>query len=220
MAFPEGDFTHHYYAYRSFALEELSAGRFPLWMDCVLAGYPFQADPQSALFYPPALANLALHRLVGWQLHLYALQVEALLHLLIVSLLCYLFLRSEVRRRISALFGSVVFAYGGYLTSYPPLQLAILEGAVWLPLSLWGARGLARGATRRHYVAMFSALTLSVQAGNPQTCLHMGYTVLAYYFYRVWRERSPWRAALGRMALVGALVGGLCSVQILPTLQY
>ena len=88
VAFPEGDFSHHYYVYRAFAYEQLSAGRFPLWMDCVFAGYPFQADPQSALFYPPVLVNLGLHRLVkAATLPLTALQTEALLHLFLASLL-------------------------------------------------------------------------------------------------------------------------------------
>ncbi|MDY7040236.1 MAG: YfhO family protein [Chloroflexota bacterium] len=221
VAFPEGDFSHHYYVYRAFAYRELAAGRFPLWMDCVFAGYPFQADPQSALFYPPVMANFGFHRLMGWgHFPLAALQMEALLHLLLASLLTYAFLRDEVRHRLAALTGAITFAYGGYLTSYPPLQIAILEGVVWLPLALWGARGLAHGSERRHYLAMVAALALSVLAGNPQTYVHVGYATLAYYAYRVWRARTPWRSALGRLALVGALVVGLCAVQLLPTLQY
>jgi len=221
VAFPEGDFSHHYYVYRAFAYRELAAGRFPLWMDCVFAGYPFQADPQSALFYPPVMANFGLYHLMGWgHFPLSALQTEALLHLLVASLLTYAFLRGEVRRRLAALLGAVTFAYGGYLTGYPPLQIAILEGAVWLPLALWGARGLARGPARRHYLAMVAALALSLLAGNPQTYAHVGYVTLAYYAYRAWQEHTPWRPALGRLALVGALVVGLCAVQLLPAFQY
>ncbi|RME44359.1 MAG: hypothetical protein D6791_13375, partial [Chloroflexi bacterium] len=56
--FPQGDFTDHYYVYRRFAFDELRAGRFPRWMPCVFSGYPFQADPQSSLFYLPSLLNL------------------------------------------------------------------------------------------------------------------------------------------------------------------
>jgi hypothetical protein len=221
VAFPEGDFSHYYYVYRVFAYRELVAGRFPLWMDCVFAGYPFQADPQSALFYPPTMLNFGFHRLMGWEhFPLTALQTEALLHLLLASLLTYAFLRAEVRHRLAALLGAVTFAYGGYLTSYPPLQIAILEGAVWLPLALWGARGLARDPARRHYLAMVAALTLSVLAGSPQTYVHVGYVTLAHYAYRAWQERTPWRPALGRLVLAGALVVGLCAVQLLPTFQY
>lgn len=221
VAFPQGDFSHHYYVYRAYAYGELAEGRFPLWMDCVFAGYPFQADPQSALFYPPAMINFGYHLLTGWgHFPLTALQTEALLHLLLASLLTYLFLRGEVRSRLAALLGAVTFAYGGYLTGYPPLQVAILEGAVWLPLALWGARGLVQNPSKRHWAAMIAALALSVLAGNPQTYTHVGYIVLAYYAYRAWRARTPWRPALARLLLVGVLMAGLCAVQLLPSFEY
>lgn len=221
LSFPEGDFTHHFYVFRTFAYQELAAGRFPLWMDCVFAGSPFQADPQAALFYPGVAANLALHWLLGAQaFSLQALHVEALLHLWFASLLTYAFLRGETRSWLAALLGAVVFAYGGYLTSYPPLQLAVLEVATWLPLALWGARGLAGRARATHFSALVAALSLALLGGHPQTFLHLGYATLAYYAYRVWVEGTPWKVALGRLTLSGALVLGLCAVQLLPSLQY
>ncbi len=221
VAFPPGDFSHHYYVYRVFAYRELSAGRFPLWMNCVMAGYPFQADPQSALLYPPVTINLLLHRLVGANTFtLAALQTETLLHLLIASLLGYAFLRGEVRHRFAALLGAVAFAYGGYLTGYPPLQVAILEGAVWLPLALIGARATAQSGKSQGYAAMVGGLALSVLAGNPQTYFHVGYATVAYYAWRAWRARLPWKAALGRLILAGALTVGLCAAQLWPSLEY
>jgi len=48
----------------------------------------------------------------------------------------------------------------------------------------------------------------------------VGYATLAYYIYQVWRERTPWRPALGRLALAGIWVIGLCAVQLLPSFQY
>ena len=221
VTFPAGDFTYHFYVYRTFAYRELAAGRFPLWMDCVFAGYPFQADPQAALFYPAVMIDLGLHRLVGAAtFSLAALQVEVLLHFLLASLLTYGFLRGEVQHRLAALLGAVTFAYGGYLTSYPPLQMAILEGAVWLPLALWGARGLAQRPTGWRYAAMVGGLSLSVLAGHPQTYVHVGYAVVIYYAYRCWRNGARWGLAVGRLALVGALAVGLSAVQLLPSLQF
>jgi len=221
VAFPFGDFSHHYYVYRVFAYRELSAGRFPLWMNCVMAGYPFQADPQSALLYPPAMINLLVHRLAGADtLPLTALQTEALLHLLVASLLCYAFLRGEVRHRLAALLGAVTFTYGGYLTGYPPLQVAILEGAVWLPLALIGARTIVWGSKLHGYAAMVGGLALSVLAGNPQTYVHVGYATVAYYVWQAWRARLPWKVALGRLTLVGALAVGVCAAQLWPTFEY
>jgi len=38
--------------------------------------------------------------------------------------------------RPAGLIAGLTFAYSGYLTGYPPLQLAILETDIWLPLIL------------------------------------------------------------------------------------
>ena len=139
-----GDFTLQFLAFRRFGLGELQQGRWPLWMPCVDSGYPYFADPQAASFYPPALINYAGHLIGGVsEFSLEALQLEAALHILLAAVLAYLFLRGEVRSRVAALIGSLVFAFGGYLTGYPLLQLAILESAAWLPLALWAARRLA-----------------------------------------------------------------------------
>ncbi len=221
VMFSEGDFSHHYFVYRTHTYREFQAGRFPLWMDCTFAGYPFQADPQSSLFYLPTTANLLIHIGLGQaEFSLYAYQLEALLHLLLASFLTYLFLRSEIKKRFPALMGSAIFAYSGYLTGYPPLQIAILEGGIWLPLVLWGLKGIASQPLRRHYVAFVFATVMSVMAGNPQTYLYVGYAAIAYYLYKVWRNRTPWVTALLRIGISGAFILGFCIVQLWPTLEY
>jgi hypothetical protein len=221
VAFPLGDFTHHFYPYRTFAFGELRAGRLPEWMPCTFSGYPFVAEPQAAVFYPPALLNfLILMAASVARFPLRALEMEAMAHVLIASLLAYAFLRSEVRRRLAALLGAVVFAYGGYLTSYPPLQLAILESATWLPLTLLGTkRGMESGRWGWGLVAV-AGLTLSILAGHPQTAVLSFYAALAYALYLAWRMGIPWRRALGRILIAGVLVGGLCAAQLLPTIEY
>lgn len=221
VAFPLGDFTYHFYPYRTFAFGELRAGRLPQWMPCTFSGYPFVAEPQAAVFYPPALLNFLILLAAGVaRFPLRALEMEAMLHVLLASLMTYIFLRTEVRRRLAALLGAVVFAYGGYLTSYPPLQLAILESATWLPLALLGTkRGMESGRWGWGLVAV-AGLTLSILAGHPQTAVLSFYAALAYALYLAWRMRIPWRTALARILIVCALVGGLCAVQLLPTIEY
>ncbi len=221
VMFPEGDFSHHYFVYRTHAFREFQAGRLPLWMDCTFAGYSFQADPQSSLFYLPTTFNLLFHLVTGQpEFSLYAYQLEALLHLLLASGLTYLFLRTEIGRRLPALLGAVIFAYSGYLTGYPPLQIAILEGGIWLPLVLWGLHGIAKQPLRRHYIAFVFATVMSVMAGNPQTYLYVGYAAIAYFLYKVWRNKLPWLTALKRITCAGAVILGLCIVQLWPTAEY
>ena len=47
----------------------------------------------------------------------------------------YLFAKRVIGSRVPALVSAITFAFGGYLTAYPPQQLAILETATWLPLA-------------------------------------------------------------------------------------
>jgi hypothetical protein len=226
--FPQGDFTDHYYVYRTIALRELRAGRFPQWIQCVFSGYPFQADPQSSLFYPPAMGIVLLFLAMGYgHLPLLAFEVEAIAHVLLAALFTYAFLRLSLHRpssgsgqRLAAVLGAVVFAFGGYLTSYPPLQIAILESAVWLPLALIGVRQLHTTGRWSWGLLTAVAFALSILAGNPQTYTHVIYTSLAYGIYLAWRDRTPWHTAALRLVGPAALAGGLTAVQLLPSFEY
>jgi len=313
VMFPEGDFTHHYYVYRSFAYDELRAGRFPLWWPGVFSGYPFQADPQSALFYPPAMLVMLFCLMLGL-LHfpLMALEAEAALHILAASFFTYIFLHdllshhtvprdnatiprhsqdvyppltspplggkergrghpspssepecavstppkpaarpslaslptckltNSQARQLASLLGAVVFAYGGYLTSYPPLQIAILEGVIWLPLALWATRRLLLRGSRIYLVLLSLAWAMSILAGNPQAYIHVIYATVGYYLY-VWileagntntkdtkdtkgantkgAKGTNWKVGLKLVGALG-LATGICAVQLLPSLEY
>jgi hypothetical protein len=141
--FPPGDFTDQFYAFRLYETRAFSEGRLPLWSENFNSGHPFLADIQSAVFYPIALANTLLHLALFHSFALFALELEALLHFWLAGAFTYLFARRVLRRfgatslRVGAFVSAIVFTFGGYLTSYPPLQLAILETAVWLPLALF-----------------------------------------------------------------------------------
>jgi hypothetical protein len=221
VAFPRGDLSEHFYILRSFAFDELKAGRFPLWGRGVFDVYPFQADPESALFYPPVALELLGALVLGVsELPLQAIQVEAMAHVLLASLLCYLFLREEAAHPLAALLGSVAFSYGGYLTSYPLQQITFLEAAVWLPLALWSVKLLTETGRGRYLVLAALAFGLAFLTGNPQNLTQLFYATLAYYAYRCWQARVPWPVALRRGGLVLALTVGLSAVQLIPSLEW
>jgi len=219
VSLPEGDFTQQFYVFRAFAYDELCHGRFPLWMPCIYAGYPYQADPQSATLYPPFWVTMLALRVMRYGHYpILALVTEVLAHLLATSLFTYAFLRAERARRLAALFGAVIFAYGGFLTGYPLLQSAIVETATWLPLALLGARWFANGRRIAGVALSSLALALSVLAGHPQTTLFVFYLALAYWLFLTW-PAFRWRA-LPIAMLPAALAVGLSAGQVLPTLAY
>lgn len=234
--FPAGDFTDQFYAFRLDEARAFSEGRIPLWSENFNSGHPFLADIQSAVFYPPALANILLNLALFQSFSLFALELEALVHFFLAGAFTYLFARRTLGRaytapaRIGAFTAALVFTFGGYLTSYPSLQLAILETACWLPLVLYfldcsitdDARQTAdrngqpavRGpsfavssssSVLRPSSLILAALTLGVAAlaGHPQTFLFVAAVSVIYFSWRVFQS-TPTRAprALFRVVVV------------------
>src|SRR5690606_28264183 len=117
--------------------DALPIWEIPLWNPYNMAGHPFLADTQAAVFYPPRLLTIAASRFTGGFTYA-TLQAEALLHYWIGAVLMYLFVRRLTASYLAGLVSALTLTFGGYQTGYPPLQLAILEAGVWLPLALLG----------------------------------------------------------------------------------
>ena len=75
------------------------------------------------------------------------MQVEAILHIVLAGFFTYLLVRDLTGSRGAAFLAGAVFAFSGYLTGYPPVQLAVLRTAVWLPLLLWTLAGATAPAS-------------------------------------------------------------------------
>lgn len=93
---------------------------------------------QTAVYYP--LSNILLLLILPFQSassRLYFLQLEAALQTALTGFFVYLLVRTLTKRRAAGFVAGCIFALSGYLTGYPPLQLAILRTAIWLPLIMW-----------------------------------------------------------------------------------
>jgi hypothetical protein len=243
VAFPPGDFTDQFFAWRVFEARELNAGRLPLWSPYFNSGHPFLADAQAAVLYPVGLAVTLLASRNG-DFPVEALQYEAFLHIFLAAAFTYIFALRLLRRlgekrasptggRLGALVAAIAFAFGGYLTSYPALQLAILETVTWLPLWLLALDLAADRGTLRTYLFAAAALAMAALAGHSQTLLLMLYAGAVYYGFcvitgptgnqapgssgrlrRLLLSRTP-----GFIAIVG-IGAALSAAQLLPTAEY
>ena len=136
--FPDGDFTHHFLPFSLFQQQEMLAGRLPVWNPYTYGGHPFLADVQAAVFYP--ISTLLLAATLPWQeagARLYLLQIEAVLQVILAGIFTFVLPRQLTGSFWAGLLAGVSFAFSGYLTGYPPAQLAVLRTAIWLPLLLW-----------------------------------------------------------------------------------
>jgi hypothetical protein len=221
----KGDFSGQFVAFGAYQYQRLTAGEVPLWDPYNNGGLPFLADTQAAVFYPPRLATIGLNKLSGgWTYH--ALELEMTAHVLLYSLLMYLLVRRMTLSKAGSIFGALVAAiiasYGGFLISYPPLQLALLEAGIWLPLAVLGIYEATRKETLRWIWLIVTgfALGLSWMAGHPQSSFFLTYLVIAFFAYRAYEKHYSWKIFATGAVLFGAIGGGMAAIQLLPGFEY
>ncbi len=221
----KGDFSGQFVAFGAYQYERLTRGEIPLWNPYNNGGLPFIADTQAAVFYPPRWITIALSDLAGgWTYN--SLQMEMTAHVLLYTLLMYVFARRLTIRNelshVAALAASVIIGYGGYTTGYPPLQLAVLEAATWLPLTLIGILEATRQrAISARFIALAGfALGLSWMAGHPQTSWFTTCLAVAYLAYRCHAAQFSWFACVRAFLLLGLVTSGTTAVTLFPGIEY
>lgn len=216
---PNSDFSGQFHAFGLFQAREVSAGHLPVWSPGSYAGFPFAADPQSAVFYP--LRWLAILFSLPWGFTYQALQLEGLLHIWLAGVFAYFLAHDITQERWSGLIAALALGLGGYLTSYPLLQLAVLETFAWLPLVLlllrWGVR---RERPLPYLLAAGATLGVSALAGHPQTFLHAGYLAAAYFLFLAGQAHWEWRWRLGLGAAIAVTAVGVALASWLPAWRY
>jgi hypothetical protein len=223
-SFPSGDFYNQFYAFARYEHDRLWSGEIPLWNPYTFGGHPFLADVQAAVFYPPSLLTMLMSG--PGTLSPQWLIVEAIAHLGLAAVFTYLFVRrltgglGRAASVSASVLSAVTFALGGYLTGYPPLQLAILETQVWLPLVLLL---IDVGLSRRSWTYVVSAGAvwgMSLLAGHPQSAMYVFYCTAAYAFFCSWRRRLPWTWVIVAQLCWAGIGFGLAAVHLVPGWEF
>lgn len=209
-----------FWPWRWFAVQELGAGRLPLWNPYAGNGQPLLADHQSAVLYPLNLIfALSVERAMGYSLALHAVLAGVTMYLLGRELGL-----SRAARGVAAL----ALAYSGYMVARGAF-LTEISALPWLPLLwLYGRRVVHR--RRVLDVALLAAvIALQFLAGHAQTWF---YSLVSLALYGLWESRRAvgtlgsvgrrWGQVLLRLLLLLAALGGgvaLAAAQFLPTAE-
>ncbi len=187
-----------FYPYRTFTIDQLKAGRIPLWNPYAFSGSVNHAMYQSAVFYPLNFFYFIFPQADAWSLIVMSTPVLS-------GWFMYLFLRSLKLSSPSSIFGSVVFAFSGWMMAF--WEEVIVKGhtILWLPLALYASNLVWEKKTVKGTFLFILAVSLSALGGFPQMFIYFVITLLAWNLYKFFSSDSNERGNIA-LRLSGALV--------------
>ncbi len=174
-----GDFLAYFAPYWQLFNQTVRAGRLPLWNAFIFAGAPFQANPQTEVFYPLRWPMVVLSAEKG-------ILLTAALHVWLAGIFAYFLVKALLRedegtedRPLAALpplIAALIIALNGWVTglllhpnqlsTYPWLIAAIL---LWEKRPRPGRWPRWDRASRRWFVGMTLVWALAFLAGHTQS---------------------------------------------------
>ncbi len=200
--FNYGDLFTYHIPLRELTASELQAGRLPFWNPYILLGVPHLANPQTALFYPAALASsiFPVSTALVW---------DTTFHVLWAGAGMFLLARAHRIGRIGAFALASGFALSPFLvyrvTAGIPTLLAALSWVPWLWLAWLGGAVEILAAT----------FALQLLSGHGQFLVMNGAAMT------LWGICSARRGVLmRRLSVAGGTALALTSVQWVLSQQY
>jgi hypothetical protein len=215
--------------WRFFAWENIQKGILPLWNPLNGMGAPLLANYQLALFYPPGWLVYLFAALGGITWLAWSHTLLVVLHLIWAGLgMARLAKKIGLQPLAQSLCG-LSFGLTGYLVARGGFFSMVWAGA-WIPWILLYASDLgmpvqieAGGSQSKilHLPLVF-AITLQLLAGHAQLSWYTLSLAALWVFVGGWMNAGFRQAclALAKYALAAVMAALICSIQLLPTLEY
>jgi hypothetical protein len=204
------------YVWEVYTRSVLAAGRLPHWNPYHFAGTPHLADPQTLVFYPPAM-------FLRWLPTMSFLAWMAALHLWVSGAGALFLGRVLGLRWPTAAAAALAVMLGGSVAAWLNNgHLLLIYGTAWLPWTLaLAVVSVRRGGVLPH-PALIVVLLLQFLAGYLQGSLYIAGAVCSYYvFSAAWPEEGSSRNTRARsllqLGMVAALALGVAAFQLWPT---
>ena len=211
------DLIDFHYPLLAFVHEELRHFRLPLWLPYAFSGFPIIADPEAQIFYPPNWLMTLSYLLAPLPVRLVEIQVVA--HFFLAGLFMFYLARDFTRDTTSALFGGILYMFGGAMVAHAS-HLAIIDANAWYPLIfLLARRGLLEN---RPYWTLAAGFFFGIEnlTGHFQHSVLLGLLLFLYFAHEACTgplRTQLWPRWMVQLALIAAIGAGLAMVQILPT---
>ncbi len=198
------------------ARQSILSGHLPLWDVSQGSGYPFIANPQVALFYPPTwLAILLPVR--------YGLSWYVVLHVWLGALGMLLFVRTTSctgrSTWLGPLLAALTFGFSGFVAARISAgHLGVVAALLWTP---WLMLATVWSVTRRDIWSAIVGgvpLALSILAGHSPSVIYVGIVWLAFSIYLM-ASGEHWLLVARQVVVMGTVGLLLSAVQLLPTAQ-
>ena len=202
------DVLLQFYPWQKFAIQAITRGEFPLWNPYLMAGAPFLANDQSAIFEPLKFFTLVTRFPVE----------HSFLFLAVGRLILFGFFTAWWLR-VRGFTASVAVLIGAAASLSAPAVVwasyPLFATFVWLPLLLVGLEYLTR-RERRGWLITAGAVAAQWFSGNIQISIFL---LLFSAVYTLVVLRPGWRQAVS--LVVAVMLGtSLAAVQLLPTASY
>lgn len=214
------DAIHEYWGDLQFQRDAYADGELPLWNPFDRTGYPFHADPQAGLFYPPNWVLVGTAGLLG-DTPYWLVAVKVVLHFWLACFGCWFYLRQRGLHTAACYAGGIAFIF-----SYPFFHnvfSALNWGVAWAPWILAAIDAWTRRPRRASAAVLALTGSMSFLAGAPASFF---YALLVAVPYGAWAVFHAWRAADDQRAyrrelvVSGATAAGLFLAAIAAQLRF
>lgn len=208
------DMRGYYYPYYELVREAVRSGRLPFWEPALFSGYPFMAQPQQNVFYPPLWPSFLLPVTTGISLYM-------LFHIWLAGIGMVAFVRSMGGRWLPAILAGIAFAFSGLLAGRLWAGHSTVYALdAWTPWVLLGLLWSVRRGTWWSAVIAGVPLALSLLAGHIPSFLYLAMIWGAFALYLL-LVRLGQRWLVVRQSVLMLVVGlAIAAVQLAPFLQF
>ena len=200
-----------FYPLRKLGIEQVRAGEWPIWNPYNFAGNTLLATYQTAVFHPLSFLFLILPQIDAWS-------VIIILSPILAGIFMYIFLREISLSRKASFFGSLTFAFSGFMIVWYEESFMSVYSSLFLPLILYAIERMLKKITAFNFLLLTLGLALSIFSGWFQMTLYVWFFAFAWFMYRWLTSQRDKRLIM--ITLTGYILAFLIStVHLLPSIE-